>query len=151
MCHKCIKLWEFLQFFFFLQSLIFWAKSFLPFKGQTELETRRVFVFNFPLFFSPRTVSLSSYPSIHLALPSKSKSCVTIATAAVCENYLNPSLFSFLLMPCVPSNIRWMLVWWGSKQRSREWKRRRKSEGRGVDVQEEHWKRAAEQKEERRD
>lgn len=101
---------NFYSFSFFLQSLIFWAKSFLPFKGQTELETRRVFVFNFPLFFSPRTVSLSSYPSIHLALPSKSKSCVTIATAAVCENYLNPSLFSFLLMPCVPSNIRWMLV-----------------------------------------
>lgn len=43
-----------------------------------------------PLFYI-LTLFLSLYSSV--TLPSKSKSCVTIATAAVCKNYLNPSLF----------------------------------------------------------
>lgn len=54
-----------------------------------------------PPFFSILThflfLLLSLYSS--LALPSKSKSCVTIATAAVCENYLNPSLFFHCVFP----------------------------------------------------
>lgn len=51
-----------------------------------------------PLLFSILTHFLSLFLSLYssLALPGKSKSCVTIATAAVCENYLNPSLFFFL-------------------------------------------------------
>lgn len=54
-----------------------------------------------PLLFSILTHFLSLFLSLYssLALPSKSKSCVTIATAAVCENYLNPSLFFHCVFP----------------------------------------------------
>lgn len=60
------------------------------------------------LLFSVLTHFLSLLLSLYssLALPSKSKSCVAIATAAVCENYLNPSLFFSV---CVPSDIQWIL------------------------------------------
>ena len=72
---------------------------------------------SFFLSYPPLLFFLSSciFPSLNLSLysslaplPGKSKSCVTIATAAVCENYLNPSLFFFFLL-CVPSDIQWIL------------------------------------------
>lgn len=71
-----------------------------------------------PLLFSILTHFLSLFLSLYssLALPGKSKSCVTIATAAVCENYLNPSLF--FPPPCVPSDIQWILFWCGNAQSS---------------------------------
>ena len=53
-----------------------------------------------PPFFSILTHFLTLFLSLYssVTLPSKSKSCVTIATAAVCKNYLNPSLF-FTVFP----------------------------------------------------
>lgn len=106
-----------------------------------------------PLLFSILTHFLSLFLSLYssLALPGKSKSCVTIATAAVCENYLNPSLF--FPSPCVPSDIQWILFWCGNAQSSGGGleKKKKKSEEWGSDVIGEQQSRAAEQKEERRD
>lgn len=92
------------------------------------------FSLSFTSSFSFITHFLSLLPSLYSSLPSKSKSCVAIATAAVCENYLNPSLFSLSLalffILCVPSDIQWILFWCGNKQMSWGWK----GEGREVDV-----------------
>lgn len=77
------------------------------------------FSLSFTSSFSFITHFLSLLPSLYSSLPSKSKSCVAIATAAVCENYLNPSLFSLSLalffILCVPSDIQWILFWCGNK------------------------------------
>lgn len=55
------------------------------------------FSLSFTSSFSFITHFLSLLPFLYSSLPSKSKSCVAIATAAVCKNYLNPSLFSLSL------------------------------------------------------
>lgn len=107
-----------------------------------------------PLLFSILTHFLSLFLSLYssLALPSKSKSCVTIATAAVCENYLNPSLF--FLHRVFPVTFNGYCFDVGThNQVEGGWKRKKtkKNEEWGSDVIGEQQSRAAEQKEERRD
>lgn len=77
----------------FLKHLYFQLNLTLP--GQTMANDYH------PLLFSILTHFLSLFLPLYssIALHSKSKSCVTIATAAVCENYLNPSLFFHCVFP----------------------------------------------------
>lgn len=111
----------------------------------------------------PPTHFLSLFHSLYssLALLGKSKSCVTIATAAVCENYLNPpppTTQPSRFPPCVPCDIQWRLFWCGGNTQSSGGRRAALGEGvvekkvrsvRGGGVMGEQQSGAAEQKEER--